>query len=118
MEVVAKTKSLKISPRKVRLVADLIRNQSVERALEILSLTRKRASLAIEKTLKSSLANALNNAKLQKDKLIINRIEVSEGPALKRYHPSTRGRTHPYKKRSSHITIVLKEKGEISGTKN
>lgn len=114
MKIIAKTKSVKISPRKMRLVAGLIKNKSVEKAFEALAGTQKRASLVIEKTLKSALANALNNAKLEKDNLIIDKVEVNEGTVLKRYHPSTRGRIHPYKKRSSHITIVLKEKGEMN----
>ncbi|MDO8639728.1 MAG: 50S ribosomal protein L22 [bacterium] len=115
MEVIAKSKSVKISPRKVRLVSELVRNKSVEKALEVLIVTRKRASLAIAKTIKSALANAINNVKLQKENLFISRIEISDGTAIKRFHPSTRGRTHPYKKRTSHITVVLKE---ANGTKS
>lgn len=109
MEFIAQSKSVKISPRKVRLVVDLLRNLSVDKALEALLVTRKRASLVIEKTLKSALANAAHNAGVSQEALFIDRIEVSEGPALKRYHPSSRGRVHPYKKRSSHIKIILKE---------
>lgn len=111
MEVQAISKSVKMSPRKVRLVADEVRNASLQDALRALSLVRKRAALAIEKTLKSAIANATHNAGLKEDALVIKKIEVTDGPAIKRYHPSTRGRTHPYKKRSSHIRIVLEEKG-------
>lgn len=110
MEIIALSKSVKISPRKVRIVADTIRNLSVMQALTMLKTARKRGADVLETTLKSALANAIHNAKLQKDNLIVGRIEVMEGPVLKRYHPSSRGRVHPYKKRSSHIKIVLKEK--------
>lgn len=115
MNIIAKTKAVRISPRKVRLVAQGVRNLSVEKALDILSMTRKRGASVLAKTIKSAIANAINNAKLSKESLIIDKIEISEGPALKRFHASTRGRTHPYKKRSSHITVVLKE---LYGTKN
>lgn len=110
MEIIAQSKSVKISPRKVSLVVSAIRGLSPDKALEVLSVTRKRASGAIEKTIKSALANALHNSKLSKEALVIDRIEVSPGQALKRYHPSSRGRTHPYKKKSSHIRVVLVEK--------
>lgn len=111
MEVTATSKAVRISPRKVRLVVDAIRNLSVQRALDTLLLTDKQASLVILKTLKSAVANAKNNAKLEENTLVIERIEVSHGQALKRFRPSTRGRIHPYKKRSSNIMVVLKEKG-------
>lgn len=110
MEVRAISKSIRISPRKVRLVADAIRNLSVDQAMYLLLTSQKRAARPIAKTLKSAVANALNNAQLDQNNLVIASIMVNEGQALKRFHPSTRGRIHPYKKRSSHITIVVKEK--------
>lgn len=114
MEVIAVAKGVRISPRKVRLVADAIRQQPINDALVSLRLIRKRASMALEKTIRSAVANAVNNAKLNASDLRIAQIEVSEGTPLKRFHPSTRGRVHPYKKRSSHIKVVLsaQEKGE------
>jgi large subunit ribosomal protein L22 len=116
MEVVARTQSVRISPRKVRLVADAVKKMNVEQALKALSLTPKRSGNVLEKTLKSAIANAVHNAKLEESRLVIDRIEVTEAQALKRYHPSTRGRVHPYKKRGSHIRIVLREK-EKEGSK-
>jgi len=118
MQVQAVSRSVKISPRKVRIVADAIRSLSVSNALEALALIEKRGGSALEKTLKSAIANAVNNAKLSQEGLFIKEIDVTDGPALKRYHPSTRGRIHPYKKRSSHIRIVLEEKkgAEIRST--
>ncbi len=108
MEVRAIAKSVRVSPRKVRLVADAVRNLSIEEALHVLETAEKRAALPIEKTLKSAIANAVTNAKLEKTQLTISSIQIAEGQPLKRFHPSTRGRIHPYKKRSSHITIVVK----------
>lgn len=111
MEVIAESKAVHISPRKVRLVADSVRNLPVVKALEVLMLVPKRASLPIEKTILSAVANAVHNNKLQQDQLVVARIEIGEGPVLKRFRPSTRGRVHPYKKRTSHIRVVVKEKG-------
>lgn len=117
MQVQASTKSVQISPRKVRLVADAIRNMPIDSALGALQLMRKRAAWALAKTLKSAMANAENNAKLDKNNLRIVEIQVGEGRALKRFHPSTRGRIHPYKKRTSHITITVEEVKQ-NGTKS
>ncbi len=110
MEIRAESKSVKISPRKIQLVADTIRNLSAIEALRVLAVLPKRASKALEKTLKSAIANAVHNAKVKEDGLRIKSIEVFEGVAMKRFRPSTRGRVHPYKKRSSHIKIVLEER--------
>lgn len=110
MEIIAKSNSVRVSPRKIRLVADSIRKLRAIEALNSLSLIKKRGASVLFKTLKSAIANAKNNAKLQEESLFIKAIEVTEGGALKRYHPSTRGRIHPYKRRSSHIKIVLEEK--------
>lgn len=116
MQVTATTKNVQISPRKVRLVADAVRNLPLPNALSSLPMLEKRAAKAISLTMKSALANATNNNKLDSNNLKIAKIEVSEGPAYKRYHPSTRGRIHPYKKRTSHITVILEEVN--NGTKS
>ena len=109
MEIRAVSKSVRVSPRKVRLVAQVIRNQKADDALRTLYLLKKRGSLVLEKTLMSAIANATNNANLKREDLVIKSLDVLEAPAYKRYHPSTRGRIHPYKKRGSHITIVLED---------
>lgn len=111
MEIRATANQVRISPRKVRLVADSIRNLPLEEALAALRVTSQRGARVLEKTLRSAIANAENNAKLERRNLKVDRIIVNEGPALKRYHASTRGRIHPYKRRSSNVTIVLREKG-------
>lgn len=110
MEIIAQSKAITISPRKARLVADAIRGHLAKKALNELTLINKRGAFVVIKTLKSAIANAVNNAKASEEKLMIKTIEVSEGTAFKRYHPSTRGRTHPYKKRTSNLKIVLEEK--------
>lgn len=110
MEIVAQARGVRISPRKIRLMADTVRRLPLSRALEVLTVTGKRASLALEKTLRSAIANASHNKNLSLDQLQIKLIEVTEGEALKRFHPSSRGRVHPYKRRSSHVKIVLEEK--------
>ncbi len=109
MQAQAISRNVRISPRKVRLVADAVRDLPLENALVSLRFMRKRAASAIAKTMESALANALNNAKIERSKLQIANIEVAEGQAFKRFHPSTRGRIHPYKKRSSHIRVILEE---------
>ncbi len=124
MQIVAESKNVKMSPRKVQLVADAIRKQSVVKAMVVLQLSGKRSAVVLQKTLKSAVANAVHNAKLNQDMLIIDRIDVSGGIALKRFHPSTRGRVHPYKKRSTHVRIVLTdnqlkvENGKLKDTGN
>lgn len=110
MEVRAIAKSIRISPRKVRLVADAIRNLPIDDAYRVLQVTEQKASGPIQKTLKSAVANAVVNANLDAKNLVISTVMVNQGQVLKRFRPSTRGRIHPYKKRGSHLTIILKEK--------
>jgi large subunit ribosomal protein L22 len=110
MEVTATAKAVRVSPRKMRLIADSMRNRHIDDANRVLEIMNKRAARIFQKTLRSAVANAVNNAKLDTNNLLIAGIVVNEAPALKRYRPSTRGRIHPYKKRGSHLTIILKEK--------
>jgi len=119
MEITAFTKSTQVAPRKVRLVADVIRKQNIEDALASLVVLKKRGSGVLEKTLRSAIANAVSR-NVEKESLFIKSIDVSDGPAYKRYHPSTRGRIHPYKKRTSHIRIILSDgkEGAKNGTKS
>ena len=116
-EVKAITNNTRISPRKVRIVADAIRSKSLQDALDVLSVMRKRGGYVLEKTLRSAVANAKNNADLSEESLRIKSITITDGPFLKRFRPSTRGRVHPYKRRSSNIRIVL-EGEKKSGTKS
>lgn len=109
METKASLKYLRISPRKTRLVAELIKGLSVNQAEAQLMFLKKRSAEPILKLLKSAVSNAENNFHLNKDNLFIKLIRVDEGPALKRYRPRARGAAYPIKKRTSHITIVLAE---------
>jgi len=108
MEAFAKTKYVRVSPRKARPVADLVRGKNVEDAINILKFTQKKAALNILKTVKSAAANAEeNNGVLDVSKLFVKEITIDEGPAWKRYLPRAYGRATLLKKRTSHITVVL-----------
>ncbi len=107
MEVKAKLRYLRIAPRKVRLVADLIRGKSVEKAEAILSFTTKKAAPVLLKLLKSAIANAKHNFNLEEKNLYISKILVDEGPKLKRIMPRGRGHSSEIQKKTSHITLVL-----------
>lgn len=109
MEVSAKLRFLRMSPQKVRLVVDIVRGLPVERAEHQLLFSRKGASQPVIKLLKSAIANAENNFKLNKDNLFIKKITVDEGPTLKRWRARAFGRAGMIRKRSSHITIILDE---------
>ena len=108
----ASVTSVRISPRKVRMVADALRGKSVSQAMSILTFTRKKAAFPVQKLLKSAVANAVeNNGVDDVDNLMIDQIVVDEGPTLKRYTPRARGRATPIRKRTSHIRIALREQG-------
>ncbi len=109
MEYRAVAKNVKISPRKVRLVADSVRKLSVPAALTQLVVLRQRAALPIKKTLESAIANATNNESANKGNLKIKEINITEGIAYKRYHFAGRGRMRPYVKKTSHIRITLED---------
>ena len=109
MPVTVKLKYLRISPRKVRLVADLIRGKTVKEAETTLEFVRKRAAKPLKKLLKSGVATAENDFQMEKSNLYISEIRVDEGPTLKRYRFRGFGRIYPILKRTSHITLSLDE---------
>jgi len=113
MEARAIAKYLRISPSKVRIVADLVRGKPVKEALAILRYTPKRASHHIYKVISSAAANAENNFDMDKDTLMVSEIYVDEGAIMKRYHPRQRGRAFPIQKKTSHITVVVREREEV-----
>jgi large subunit ribosomal protein L22 len=88
-------------------VVDAIKDMALSDALALLETMHKRAARPVLKTLQSAIANAVHKANVSSAELRLKSLEVMEGPAMKRYHPSTRGRIHPYKKRTSHIRVVL-----------
>lgn len=110
MDIKVKLNNLRISPRKSRLVADLIRNKSLGEARDLLNFTVKGAAQLILKLLNSAAASAKNNFKMKEDDLYVLKITVDEGPKLKRSHPMSRGRAYPIIKRTSRITLILSEK--------
>ena len=109
MEAKAILKYARISPRKVKIVLDLIRNQPVEKAMAILRFTPKSASEYLEKLLKSAMANAENNHNMDTSKLYVAQCFVGPGPTLKRIRPKDHGRAHRILKRTSHVTLTLRE---------
>ncbi|MBE3571573.1 MAG: 50S ribosomal protein L22 [Moorella humiferrea] len=110
MEARAVAKYIRISPRRVRQVVDLIRGKSVREAEAILMVTPKRGARAVAKVLKSAVANAEHNYDLDASELVVTRAYVDEGPTLKRYQPRAMGRANIRRKRTSHITVVVGEK--------
>src|SRR3989338_4447309 len=106
-EVTAQLNFLRMGPRKVRLVVDLVRGKKVLRALDVLSLLNKKASGPIKKLLESAIANAKHNFSLAADDLKIEKITVDGGPMLKRWMPKAHGRATPVRERTSHIKLVL-----------
>jgi large subunit ribosomal protein L22 len=113
MEITAKLNKLRIAPRKMRLLADLIRGKEAQRARALLALDLKRGALPLRKLLDSAIANAKNNFHLDEKSLVIYKIMVDEGVKLKRWRARARGRANRIEKKTSHITIVLKEQGGV-----
>ena len=110
MEAIAYLKYLRIAPRKVQIVADLIRGKDVNTAMAILMQTPKAASAPLIKLLKSAVANAENNNNMDVEKLYVSRVFATPGPILKRVMPRAQGRMYRINKRTSHITVVVAEK--------
>ena len=109
-QAVATLKYARISSRKVKIVADLIRGKSAEEALAIVKFTPKASSVIIEKLLKSAIANAENNHGMKSNKLYVDQIYANQGPTLRRIRPAAKGSAVRIRKRTSHITIVIKER--------
>lgn len=103
-------KRVRISPKKLNLIAKLIRNQKADEALVKLKNIPKKASLTLYKTLKSAIHNAEKNFDQKADKLYIKSIIITEGPTYKRFNPVSRGRAHRIRKRTSHLHINLEVK--------
>jgi len=113
MEVHASLRRLRMSPRKVRLVVDLIRGLSVREAETRLTFLEKGAALPVLKLLQSAMANAKHNHKLDPTTLVIAKITADGGPTVKRFRARAFGRAAPIRKRTTHISITLAPKGEV-----
>jgi large subunit ribosomal protein L22 len=110
MEVKARLRFARISPRKARLVADLVRGKRSEEALNILSFTKKASAKILIKLLKSAIANATQKKTIDIDRLYVKQIMVDQGPTMKRFQPRALGRATTIRKRTSHIHIILDER--------
>ena len=115
MEARAIAKDIRMSPRKVRLVADQIRGCSVNEAISVLRFSKKAAAVPMNKTLRSAVANAREKADLEGesvdvDELMVSRVCVDPGPSLRRWRAGAMGRPKPRRRRTSHITVVVKAK--------
>jgi large subunit ribosomal protein L22 len=107
MPVKATAKGVRMSPRKVRVVASLVRGRSVADALTILEHTPRRAALPVKKVIASAKANAEHNNNLRPDSLVITEISVTAGPRIKRYRPAAQGRALPFQRKLSHIFVTV-----------
>ncbi len=116
MEVKAVEKFIRISPKKARPVADLVRGQKAMESLTLLRFTPKKGAKIIYKAVKSAVSNAENNFSLKSDDLIIKSISIDGGPSLKRFRPVSKGMGHRILKRTSHITVVVSDQKTTSKT--
>jgi len=109
MEFEANLRHARISPRKARLVADLVRGKHVGEALALLAFTPKKGATIIKKVVESALANATQASGIDEDRLFVSRITVDEGPTAKRWTPRAMGRATKIRKRTSHISVGVEE---------
>jgi len=118
LEARAVEKFIRISPRKLRYVADAIRSKRVDDAVDLLTFTTKKAALIIRKAVKSAAANATENHKMNEDDLVVEKIFINEGPILKRFRPRARGRATKIRKRTSHLTVIVSDGKEKEAKDN
>ena len=103
-------RNFRMSPRKVRLVIDLVRGKRVQSALDTLRVMNRKAAPVVSKLIQSAVANATQKATVDVDRLVVSEVFVDEGATLKRWMPRAQGRATPIRKRTSHITLKLTEK--------
>ncbi len=107
MEAKAVERYIRMSPRKMRYVVDMIKLRTIEDAVDILSLTPKKAAVIVKKAIQSAVANATENHNMKEEDLFISKILVNEGPTLKRFRPRARGRATRIRKRTSHLSVYV-----------
>jgi len=110
MEARAIAKYIRVSPRKMRFVCDMVRGKDVDEALTILKFHTSKGARLLEKVVKSAMANAENNFNMDHDKLYVSEVYANQGPTLKRWRPRAKGSAYKILKRSSHIGAVVKER--------
>lgn len=106
----AQVKNYRGTPRKLRLLADMVRGKNAKRAIAELSFTNKRHATGVAKAVQSAVANAVNNQNINPHDLVISHIEVSEGKSMKRFRAGSRGMAHRFKRRLSHISVTVSDK--------
>ncbi len=112
MQAKATAKYMRVSPRKMKFVCDMVRGKNVDEALSILRFTPRKGADILEKVVKSAVANAENNFDMDRDSLYVAEVYANQGPTLKRWRPRAQGRAYKILKRTSHISVVVKEKEE------
>jgi large subunit ribosomal protein L22 len=118
MEAIAKARFVKVTPRKARYIADLIRGKTINQALSVLMTVPRNSSRIIEKILDSAVANAIHKSegeKLDVDELVVANVIVNEGPTIMRWRPRARGRATKIRHRTSHITVTVVNNDETAG---
>lgn len=110
MEARAVAKYIRISPRKMKFVCDMVRGKNVDEALTILKFHQSKGAKILEKVVQSATANAENNFNLDRDKLYVSEVYANQGPTLKRWRPRAKGAAYKILKRSSHVGAVVKER--------
>ena len=118
MEIAATAKNIRVSPQKVRLVVDQIKQMKPQMAITMLGYVNKRAALPIKKVVASALANAKHNFNVDENSLVFKSLQVTEGRRFKRWRPISRGRAHSILKRTSHIKVVLEVKEDKTNSPN
>src|SRR3989337_4594776 len=113
MEVKAIAKNIRMSPKKVRLVVDRMKNRKPQDGVKVLDFVNKKPAAAIKKAIMSAIANAKNNYSLDEGSLVFKQISVNKGLTFKRYRPVSRGRVHHILKRASHLTVVLEGQEKV-----
>ncbi len=109
MEAKAVEKFIRMSPRKIKYVVDMIKSKPIEGVIDVLSLTPKAAAVVVKKAIESAVANATENHKMKEEDLFISKIIVNEGPVLKRFKPRARGRATRIRKRTAHLSVYVSD---------
>jgi len=109
LEARAVEKYIRMSPRKIRYIVDMIKSKSIDDAIDLLSLTPKTAAIVVKKAIQSAVTNATENHKMKEEDLFISGIMVDEGPTLKRFKPRARGRANRIRKRTAHISVFVSD---------
>jgi len=109
LEAKAVERYIRISPRKIRYIVDMVKSKPIEDVIDILSLTPKKAAAIVKKAVESAVANATENHEMKEEDLFISKMVVNEGPVLKRFKPRARGRATRIRKRTAHLSVYVSD---------